>query len=97
MVRNLKIEYLPNFVKNIIIKLLHGSPYSQHSQGIVEKFNYTIKKYFCKEFITNQRNNLIFENIKFKIVNFNNNKKHRILGMSPVDAYKITDPSKIKN
>ena len=91
-----KDRVFTEFCENHNIKILHGAPYSPHSQGIVERFNYTIKKYLCKEFIANNRNFLIFENIKFKIVNFYNNKKHRILGMSPVDVYKITDTAKIK-
>ena len=34
--------------------------------------------------------------MKFKIINFYNNRTHRILGMNPVNAYKITDKAKIK-
>ena len=63
------------FYKNHNIKFLYGAPYSSHNQGIVERFNYTIKKYLCKEFIANNNQNLVFENIKFKIINFYNNKK----------------------
>ena len=49
---------------------MHDAPYSSHSQGRVEKFNYTIKKYLSKEFIANNGINLIFENIKFKNYKF---------------------------
>ena len=91
-----KNRIFKNFCEIHNIKFLHGAPYSPHSQGIVERFNYTMKKYLCKEYIANNNNNLVFENIKFKIVNFYNNKIHRILGMSPIKAYKITDITKIK-
>ena len=91
-----KNRVFTEFCESHNIKFLHGAPYSPHTHGIVQRFNYTIKKYLCKDFFTNNRNNLIFENIKFKIVNFYNNKKHRILGMSPLDAHKITEPLKIK-
>lgn len=91
-----KNRIFKNFCEIHNIKFLHGAPYSPLSQGIVERFNYTMKKYLCKEYIANNNNNLVFENIKFKIVNFYNNKIHRILGMSPIEAYKITDITKIK-
>ena len=38
---------------------------------------------------------LNFENIKFKVINFYNNKVHRLLGLTPNQAYKITDNVKI--
>ena len=72
-----KNRIFKNFCEIHNIKFLHGDPYSPHSQGIVERFNYTMKKYLCKEY-------------------FYNNKIHRILGMSPIEAYKITDITKIK-
>ena len=77
------------------IKFIHGSPYSPHSQGIIERFNYTIKKYLAKEFVANNNNEFDFNEVRFKIINYYNNKKHRILGMSPNEAYKLTDPDKI--
>lgn len=49
-----------------------------------------------KEFISNNNCDLNFVKIKFKIINYYNNKVHRILGMSPNEAYKITDKDKIK-
>lgn len=49
-----------------------------------------------KEFISNNNCDLTFVKIKFKIINYYNNKVHRILGMSPNEAYKITDKDKIK-
>ena len=33
--------------------------------------------------------------LDLKLLIINNNKKHRILGMSPNEAYKLTDPDKI--
>ena len=34
------------------ISFVHGIPYNPHSKGKIERFNYTIKKYLCKEFIS---------------------------------------------
>ena len=59
----------------------------------LKQFNYSIKKYLSKEFISNKSSKLDFQ---FKIINYYNNKIHRILGMSPNDAYKITDKDKIR-
>ncbi len=64
--------------------------------GIVERFNYTIKKYLSKEYIANGSNNLIFEDWRLKIINYYNNKSHRLIGTSPNKAYKITDDTEIK-
>ena len=91
-----KNKYFKDFCIKYNIKFLHGAPYSPHSQGIVERFNYSVKKYLSKEYISNNCKNLNFEEIKFKVINYYNNKKHRILGISPNEAYKITDPNKIK-
>ena len=35
------------------ITYIHGIPYNHHSQGTVERFHYTIKKYLGKEYINN--------------------------------------------
>ena len=77
------------------IKFMQGSPHSPHNHGIIERFNYTITKYLSKEFLANNNNKLDFNEVRFKIINYYNNKKHRILGMSPNEAYKVTDPDKI--
>ena len=90
-----KNKFINDFCNMYNIKFLHGSPYSPHSQGIIERFNYTIKKDVSKEFLANNNNKLDFNEVRFKIINYYNNKKHRILGMSPNEAYKVTDPDKI--
>ena len=36
------------------IKFIPGSPYNPHSQGAIERFHYSIKKYFGKEFLENE-------------------------------------------
>ena len=63
-------------------------PFNPHSQGAIERFNYTIKKYLAKEYIANGAKNLKFNNIKNKVINFYNNKFHRLIGISPNEAYK---------
>ena len=73
------------------ITYIHGIPYIRHSQGTVERFHYTIKKYLGKEYINNSYKKINFENISLKIINVYNNKKHRLIGMSPNDASAIKD------
>ena len=90
-----KNSLFDNFCQEYQISFRHGKPYSPHSQGGIERFNYTIKKYLGKEYITNGKNKLDFETAKFKIINFYNNKVHRLLGITPNQAYKITDNTKI--
>ena len=41
-------------------------------------------------------NKVDFESVKFKVINFYNNKVHRLIGITPNFAYKITDNIKIK-
>ena len=77
------------------IKFIHGAPYSPHSIGIVERFNYTIKKYLSKEYIANGEKNIVFEIHRLKIINYYNNKIHRLLGTTPNKTYKIIDTNEI--
>ena len=77
-----------------VITFIHDIPYNPHSQGTVERFHYTIKKYLGKEYINNGYKKLNFDEVKIKIINFYNNKKHRLIGMSPLEAYRITVPQK---
>ena len=66
------------------------------SQGTIERFHYTIKKYLSKEFISNGCNNICFEECRIKIMNYYNNKIHRLIKTTTNLAYKINDPEKIK-
>ena len=77
------------------ITYIHGIPYNPHSQGTVERFHYTIKKYLGKEYINNGYKKLDFDEVRIKIINFYNNKKHRLIGMTPMEALKITDEKTI--
>ena len=71
-------------------------PFNARAQGTIERFNYTIKKYLSKEFIANGNNPIDFQKVKSKIINYYNNKYHRFIGMSPNEAYKITNLDEIK-
>jgi len=62
----------------------------------VERFHYTIKKYLAKEYITNGYNNLNFKEVRIRVINFYNNKIHRIIGKIPNEETKITDEKLIK-
>ena len=64
-------------------------PYNPNSQDIVEKFHNTIKKYLGKEYINNGYKKLDFDSVRIKITNFYNNKKHRLIGMTPIEAKKL--------
>ena len=77
------------------ITYIHGIPYNPHSQGTVERFHYTIKKYLAKEYINNGYKKLDFDAVRIKVINFYNNKKHRLIGMTPMEASKITDEETI--
>ena len=85
-----------SFCKENNIEFIHGLPYGPHSQGSVERFNYTIKKYLGKEFISNGEQNLDFENCRFKIINYYNNKIHMLIGTTPYKAYKIMNEDDVK-
>ena len=94
----------PEF-KNVKIKeiceregiiFIHGVPYNPHSQGTVERFHYTIKKYLGKEYINNSCKKLDFDSVRARIMNFYNNKKHLLIGMTPNEADNIRDEETIK-
>ena len=70
-------------------------PFCPHAQGTIERFNYSIKKYLTKEYITNGEKIIDFKTVKNKVINFYNNKFHRLIGMTPNEAYKITDKKEI--
>jgi len=78
------------------IQYINGIPYNPHFQGTIERFHYTIKKYLGKEYIHNGFKPLNFEEVRIRLKNFYNNKKHRIIGMTPNEASKITDEEEIK-
>ena len=46
------------------IKYIHGIPYKPHSQGAIERFHYTIKKYLTKEYINNGNNKVDFDSVR---------------------------------
>jgi len=55
-----------------------------------------MKKYLTKEYLANDQDKIDFAQCKIKIVNFSNNKIHRLIKTTQNIAYKITDPDKIK-
>lgn len=72
------------------IVFIHGIPYNPHTQGTIEKFYYTIKKYLGKEFINNGYKALNFDSVRIRVINFYNNKVHRMIGMTPNESSKLT-------
>ena len=75
-----KNKIFNNFCEENNIKFVHGVPYSPHSMGVIERFNYTIKKYLSKEYISNGENNIDFESCRMKILNYYNNKNSSFIG-----------------
>ena len=71
------------------IVFIHGIPYNPHIQGTIERFHYTIKKYLGKEFINHVYKPLNFDSVRIHVINFYNNKIHRIIGMTPNEASKL--------
>ena len=49
-----------------------------------------------KENIQNGYKKLNFDSVRIRLINYYNNKKHRMIGMSPNDAAKITNEDEIK-
>ena len=77
------------------ITYINGVPYNPHVQGTVKRFHYTIKKYLGKEFINNGCKKLDFDEVRLRVINFYNNKVHRMLGITPFEASKLTDIDEI--
>ena len=67
-----------------------------HIQNVQSKDSYyNFKKYLGKEYINNGYKKLDFDAVRIKVINFYNNKKHRLIGMIPMEASKITDEETI--
>ena len=86
---------MQNFCIKENIKYINGIPYYPHSQGTIERFHYTIKKYLAKEFISNDYQKFNFSEVRIKVMNFYNNKNHRLIGMTPNQAAKLTNENDI--
>ena len=79
------------------IVFIHGVLYNPHIHDeTVERFHYTIKKYLDKEYINNSCKKLDVDSLRARIMNFYNNKKHRLIGMSPNEADNIREEETIK-
>ena len=65
---------------------LYSTNNSEIKSSVIERFNRTFKNMMYKKFTEN--NNTIFYNIIDKLVNEYNNKYHRTIKMTPVEASK---------
>ena len=74
-----KNKFFDDYCQMNNIKFLHGMPFNARAQGTIERFNYTIKKNLLKEFIANGNNLIDFQKVKSKIINYYNNKYHRLM------------------
>lgn len=90
-----KNKFFNDFCAVNNIKFIHGMPFSPHAQDTIERFNNSIKKCLTKEYLANEEKTIDFKTVKIKVINFYNNKFHRHIGMTPNEAYKITDKEEI--
>ena len=90
-------EFYNNQVNDLLEKnniKLYSTNNSEIKSSVIERFNRTFKNMMYKKFTEN--NNTIFYNIIDKLVNEYNNKCHRTIKMTPVEASKKINENKIK-
>ena len=90
-------EFYNNQVNDLLEKnniKLYSTNNSEIKSSVIERFNRTFKNIMYKKFTEN--NNTIFYNIIDKLVNEYNNKYHRTIKMTPVEASKKINENKIK-
>ena len=89
-------EVYNNQVNDLLEKniKLYSTNNSEIKSSVIERSNGTFKNMMYKEFTEN--NNTIFYNIIDKLVNKYNNKYHRTIKMTPVEASKKINENKIK-
>ena len=90
-------EFYNNQVNDLLEKnniKLYSTNNSEIKSSVIERFNRTLKNMMYKKFTEN--NNTIFYNIIDKLVNEYNNKYHRTIKMTPVEASKKINENKIK-
>ena len=90
-------EFYNNQVNDLLEKnniKLYSTNNSEIKSSVIERFNRTLKNIMYKKFTEN--NNTIFYNIIDKLVNEYNNKYHRTIKMTPVEASKKINENKIK-
>ena len=90
-------EFYNNQVNDLLEKnniKLYSTNNSEIKSSVIERFNRTFKSMMYKKFTEN--NNTIFYNIIDKLVNEYNNKYHRTIKMTPVEASKKINENKIK-
>ena len=90
-------EFYNNQVNDLLEKnniKLYSTNNSEIKSSVIERFNRTFKNMMYKKFTEN--NNTIFYNIIDKLVNKYNNKYHRTIKMTPVEASKKINENKIK-
>jgi len=95
MARNLKNNKTNEFCFKNNIRFIHGIHYNPHSQGTIERFYYTIKKYLAKEYISNNYKQLNYNETRIGVINYYNNKILIMLGINPNEAAKITSVEEI--
>ena len=85
-------EFYNNQVNDLLEKnniKLYSTNNSEIKSSVIERFNRTFKNMMYKKFTEN--NNTIFYNMIDKLVNEYNNKYHRTIKMTPVEASKKTN------
>ena len=83
-------EFINNAVQNFLnkndTKLVKGSPYTPHSQGVVERIHITIRKALINKFLEDQ-NNFDIETELPLIMNTYNNTIHNTTKHTPYEIF----------
>ena len=94
-------EFKSNFYKNVLkkykIKPIYSATYAAQQNGIIERFNGTIKRMIYK-YMTHQglTPNQFTQTMLNNLVSNYNNSKHSITGFAPISFYKNDDLHKIR-
>jgi hypothetical protein len=75
-------------------KINHYSTYSEKKAAIVERFNRTLKTWMYKKF--SERGTYVWYDILPNLIKDYNNKKHRTIGMKPIQVNKKNESTVLK-
>ena len=91
--KEFKNKKFNNYCHKNEINLIHGRPRHPQTQGLVERYNRTIKDMLKNKFIECKKNKIIFvlENELDKLVNIYNETKHSSTGFPPNYLFNCTD------
>ena len=86
---------MEDYCKNNNITLIHSSPYHPQTNGAVEAVHKEIRKYIYNEYLKNNKN-FDIEDELFKIIKIHNNKVHTTTKRIPKEIRDINDANEIE-